>query len=284
MVLFITSLIVVFFWAAASNAFLLIAETRIQAAAIHQLTLSGSGDNELTLHDFGDGDFGGPNEAKDGTSRISQSRRKMVFASLLMPISQLNPNKADAACLPGDIREDCIGIYKLPMDDAAAKYVETPEMLKMYAPDLKWVEPIQYPATYQDAINQLKEQRQNFDVAQENIAKGDIRQAGLILLDVVPKVTAAGRYIVRSYSIAANNERNKASDSDEAKTLDMKSYRIEYALNECLGYLGETDVLIGQGLRGELGVSAPAQLAILDQFRDTRKEFDDLLRVVPEKF
>jgi len=279
MVLF-TSLLVVFFWAAASDAFLLIAETRIQAA-IHQLTLSGSGDNEPILHDFGDGDFGGPNEAKDVTSRISQSRRKLIFASLLMPISQ---NKADAACLPGDIREDCIGIYKLPMDDAAAKYVETPEKLKMYAPDLKWVEPIQYPATYQDAINQLKEQRQNFDVAQENIAKGDIRQAGLILLDVVPKVTAAGRYIVSSYSIAANNERNKASDSDEAKTLDMKSYRIEYALNECLGYLGETDVLIGQGLRGELGVSAPAQLAILDQLRDTRKEFDDFLRVVPEKF
>ena len=83
---------------------------------------------------------------------------------------------------------------------------------------------------------------------------------------------------------AANSERNKDFESEEAKTLDMKSYRIEYALNECLGYLGESDVLIGQALRGELGVSAPAQLAILDQFRDTRKEFDELLRVVPEKF
>ena len=43
-------------------------------------------------------------------------------------------------------------------------------------------------------------------------------------------------------------------------------------------------MLIGQGLRGQLGVSAPAQLAILEQLRDARKEFDEFLRVVPEKF
>jgi hypothetical protein len=206
-----------------------------------------------------------------------------MFATLLVPISQLNINTADAACLPGDIREDCIGVYKLPMDDSSSRYVETPEKLKMYAPDLKWIPPIDYPSNYQNAINQLKEQRQNFDVVQENVAKGDIKQGGLILLDVIPKVTAAGRYIVKSYTTAANNERNKSSDSDEAKTFEMKAYRIEYALNECLGYLGETDVLIGQALRGELGVSAPAQIAILGQLGDARKEFDELLRVVPEK-
>ena len=144
-----------------------------------------------------------------------------MFATLLVPISQLNINTADAACLPGDIREDCIGVYKLPMDDSSSRYVETPEKLKMYAPDLKWIPPIDYPSNYQNAINQLKEQRQNFDVVQENVAKGDIKQGGLILLDVIPKVTAAGRYIVKSYTTAANNERNKSSDSDEAKTFEI---------------------------------------------------------------
>mmetsp|Transcript_1722 Transcript_1722/g.2391 ORF Transcript_1722/g.2391 Transcript_1722/m.2391 type:complete len:301 (+) Transcript_1722:150-1052(+) len=291
MALFI-SLLVFALWVAESDAFFLTTRSRIQTASIHRLTLSGSGDNEPVIDDFGDGDTGGNlqfrdvncDKVEDSRAKSQSRRRLLISASLLMPLSQLNDNEANAACLPGDIREDCIGVYKLPMDDAAASYVETPEKLQKYAPDLKWVEPIQYPSNYQNAINQLKEQRQNFDVAQENIAKGDIKQGGLILLDVVPKVTAAGRYIVRSYSIAANNERNKASDSDEAKALDMKSYRIEYALNECLGYLGESDVLIGQGLRGELGVSAPAQLAILEQLRDARKEFDEFLRVVPENF
>ena len=38
-------------------------------------------------------------------------------------------------------------------------------------------------------------------------------------------------------------------------TKDMlpKGYRFEYAMNELLGYLGETDVLTGQGLRRQLG-------------------------------
>ncbi len=288
-----TSLLVLALLVAESDAFFLTTRSRMQTAAIHRLNLSGSGGNEPVFDDFGVGEEYGSDlqsedaksdEVEDGSRTISLSRRRLLIAaSLLMPMSQLN-NEANAACLPGDIREDCIGIYKLPMDDAAASYVDTPEKLHKYAPDLKWVEPIKYPSNYQNAINQLKEQRQNFDVVQENIAKGDMKQAGLILLDVVPKVTAAGRYIVRSYSIAANNERNKASDSEEAKVLDMKSYRIEYALNECLGYLGESDVLIGQGLRGQLGVSAPAQLAILEQLRDARKEFDEFLRVVPEKF
>lgn len=286
MALFTSSFFLLALWASNSNAFPLTTRSRIQAAAIYRLTsLSGTNDCD----NFGDGDSSDDNlrsEEVDIARTISQSSRRsfLICASALISTSQLNVNQAKAACLPGDIREDCIGVYKLPMDDAAKSYVETPEKLQKYAPDLKWVEPIQYPSSYQNAINLLKEQRQTFDVVQENVAKGDIKQAGLILLDIVPKVTAAGRYIVQSYSSAANNERNKDFDSEEAKTLDMKAYRIEYALNECLGYLGESDVLIGQALRGELGVSAPAQLAILDQFRDARKEFDELLRVVPEKF
>lgn len=269
------SLLAVALSAVASDAFLLISHTRIQAAAI----------------DSGDEDFGGsmqskinPNETGNDTRTKSQSRRKLILASLMMPISQLKTNKADAACLPGDIREDCIGVYKLKVGEAESRYTETPEKLKMYAPDLQWVPQIENPSSYQNAINQLKEQRQNFDISQEQVAKGDIKQAGLILLDVVPQVTAAGRYIIKSYNSAANDERNKAFDSDKANTLEMKAYRIEYALNECLGYLGETDVLIGQALRGELGVSAPAQIAILEQLNEARKEFDEFLRTVPEKF
>ena len=102
---------------------------------------------------------------------------------------------------------------------------------------------------------------------------------------------------MKSFANAANDERNfemknfingkgKGGEGDatfrNATNLDMKAYRIEYALNELLGYLGETDVLIGQGLRGELGVSAPAQIQILSSLGDAKKEFDELLRAIPE--
>ena len=73
----------------------------------------------------------------------SNQRRAFFFGafSILSTTALLtfNPNSANAACLPGDIRSECIGIYKLPLDDGVLKYVETEEMLKKFAPDLNWV-------------------------------------------------------------------------------------------------------------------------------------------------
>ena len=69
------------------------------------------------------------------TNRRDFILKPLVLASLLT----IDPIRTNAACLPGDVRSDCIGIYKLPLDDAVLGYVETPEQLKKYAPDLNWV-------------------------------------------------------------------------------------------------------------------------------------------------
>lgn len=142
---------------------------------------------------------------------------------------------------------------------------------------------------------QIEQQRGQLDTCKDFILKGDLNQGGLVLLDVVPKISAAGKVILKGFGNALNKERNlevKRSKSnnigavnkgDKSTTIDMKAYRFEYALNEVLGYLGETDVLIGQGLRGQLGVSAPAQIQILSSLDDARREFDEMLRVVPNK-
>jgi len=225
--------------------------------------------------------------------------------SLLGPMLLLTKaESARAACLSGDIRAECIGIYKLPIDALESPYIDTPEKLKVYAPDLQWVPPQPIPSTYANALDQLREQRRQLDAAQELIANGDMEKAGLVLLGIIPKVTVAGSVILKAFSGESNKERNLAmkrrnkKDKDEnggidndgnpsstpkATALEMKAYRIEYALNELLGYLGETDVLIGQGLRGDLGVSAPAQIEILSNFPFCRKEFDNLIGAVPEK-
>lgn len=251
-------------------------------------------------------------------SRRSFLDSVMSGAALFLPFSSavllLMPQSARGACLSGDIRPDCIGVYKLPFDSAESPYVATPEKLKVYAPDLLWVPPVEYPSSYGDALVQLRGQRQLLDEARDFVARGEIENAGLAFLEMIPKVGAAGTVIMRNFVMASNKERNAAmkkmmnddatsttttirssnsssnnnndgnpSSTPEATALEMKAYRIEYSLDELRGYMGETDVLIGQGLRGQLGVSAPAQIEILSSISDCRKEFDNLLLAVPEK-
>lgn len=244
----------------------------------------------------------------------SQHRRAFVqtlSTSFLSSMLLLNAKPAAAACLAGDIRAECIGIYKLPIDAAESGFVDTEEKLKAFAPDLKWVPPVEYPPTYTDAVKQLKDQRQQLNVAQDLIAKGQIENTGLALLDIVPKVSAAGLMIVGLYNKQANEERNLAmkrvnpvdqinisnnisDDEDPSNTpnyenpsstptviaLETKAYRIEDALNNLVCSLGETDIMIGQGIRGELGALTPAQLEILSNIAICQKEYDMLLITV----
>ena len=137
----------------------------------------------------------------------------------------------------------------------------------------------------------------NLDAAKDLISRGNIEEAGLALLGITPKVNAAGLVIVQVINKSANDERNFAMKSDTASTrndgnpssspkavtLEMKAYRIKTTLDELLGYLGETDVLIGQGLRGELGVSAPAQIQILSSLSNCSAELDNMLHIIPDE-
>mmetsp|Transcript_8236 Transcript_8236/g.17875 ORF Transcript_8236/g.17875 Transcript_8236/m.17875 type:complete len:368 (-) Transcript_8236:100-1203(-) len=237
--------------------------------------------------------------------------------------STIPSSVANAACLSGDIRTECIGIYKLPIDAPESPYVASEEQLKLFAPDLKWVPPVEYPSTYGDAVRRLNEARSRLDEARELIAKGDMEGTGLVLLDVIPKVSASGYVILRMFGDASNEERNAAmrlhlkannnvavmmtnvglegdgdnvdgtiinndddnnpSSTPEATALELKAHRIEVALGDLVGTLGDADITVGQGLRGELGVSAPAQIEILGQLADCRREFDVLMSVVPER-
>ena len=220
----------------------------------------------------------------------------VCLQSFISSILLINTNPAKAACLPGDVRADCIGVYKVPID-AMSESDMSPDKLKLYAPDLYWVEPVQYPKTYDDAINQLNELRQQLDVAQEYVANGKLEASGISLLDIIPKTNAAGITIIQIINKALIDERNKAMKSKKNKNgeyvenpstnkgtiLEIESNRVQTSLNELLGIMGETDVLLGQGLRGDLGVSAPAQILILENFAECKREFDNVLATIPKK-
>lgn len=240
---------------------------------------------------------GSSSDTDSHTRRILIHAVSKSFTAHIMVLMTMAAKSANAACLSGDIRPECIGIYKLPIDAAESPYVATPEKLKVYAPDLQWVPPTPYPTTYTAALKQLNDERQHLDATKDLISRGNIEEAGLALLGITPKVNAAGLVIVQVINKSANDERNFAMKSDTASTrndgnpssspkavtLEMKAYRIKTTLDELLGYLGETDVLIGQGLRGELGVSAPAQLQILSSLSNCSAEFDNMLHIIPDE-
>jgi hypothetical protein len=216
----------------------------------------------------------------------------------------------NAACLQGDLRKECIGVYKVPIDDAIKSYISTPEALTKFAPDLKFVDPIEYspPTSYNEAIDVLQQQQYIAkNEIKQYIAEGKLELAGQKVLYALPKITVSGRYIkdelesrIRnnpstpspstSTTIESSESSESSSESSESESTssttasssmsvidELKIDRIEDQFNLMIGYWGGIDIEIGQGLRGDLGVSAVAQLLILDTLRDVTCAIDDFL-------
>lgn len=222
------------------------------------------------------------------------------------------PQAANAACLQGDTRPVCIGIYKVPQDDSFKSYFSTPEQLKEFAPDLLYVEPTPPPKSFENALEVLKGQRLAAETIQQSVAAGRLEEAGVGLLGLIPMVSISGRFVVdeletrvfrkqqQQFAVVASRKAAAVADesvvvdnsieSDDTNdgydengyksaatadelAIDMASNQMDY-MN---GYFGECDICIGQGLRGELGVSAVAQLTILSSLRDATGALDDFL-------
>jgi hypothetical protein len=183
---------------------------------------------------------------------------------------------AEAACLPGDLSKECIGVYKVPIDENILPYVGTPEALKKWAPDLKYVPPIQPPSSFSAALEMLETQRIAADDIQQVVLEGRLEEAGIKVLNLMPKVTSSGKLIV--FIIERGLDANK-SPIDE-----LKLTRIQDQLNMVIGLWGECDVEIGQGLRGQMGNSAVAQLQILPSLREATAALDDFMASINTLF
>lgn len=167
---------------------------------------------------------------------------------------------AHAACIPGDTSPDCIGVYKVPVDSSR-------DMLKANAPQLNYdknVEPLSVPKSYQDALRVLSKQRLIANEISEAVAAGRLEEAGVKVLSMLPKLTMASRFIVSSF----NNGGGTAVDG-------LRRSKLEGQLQELEGLWGQLDVSIGQGIRGQLGVSAAAQIRILDELKECTVALDE---------
>jgi len=225
-----------------------------------------------------------------------------------------SPQIAEAACIQGDLRPECIGVYKVPMDDTIKQFIGSPELIAENAPDLKYVDPLPRPKSIQEAIRILKEQKviANSDI-KTYVSQGKLEAAGTLLLDALPRINISGRYVLEEVESriekkasannanantnANNNNSNESTTATSATTVaaatsavssadaidELKITMIENQYDLMNGYWGETDIVIGQGLRGELGVSAVAQLTILSTLLDATCALDDFLSIATKE-
>jgi len=98
---------------------------------------------------------------------------------------------ASAACLPGDVSSDCIGVYKQrgTITEKQAAFAE-----------VNFVPPPPEPANYEEAMEQLQQYRTVVATWKEELAKGRkeyVENVGTQLLAVRPRITAIGQRLVR---------------------------------------------------------------------------------------
>lgn len=166
-------------------------------------------------------------------------RRHLLFSLITLPVAA---SPADSICTWGQELEDCVGVYKMPASGGGGTLDPS------------------------SARSTLLEQRGRIDNIKSSILSGSLLQGGLELLKVVPRISRAGKSLLSTY----NGDTNSVAAG-------LRSQQMESQLEEIIGLLGQVDVSIGQGIRGEMGSLTMAQLTILKDLQDAQNLMDDFM-------
>ena len=228
---------------------------------------------------------------KDEITTTGRSRRKIfqhsvaAIVACTSTVSLLPPDPAGAACLQGDLRPLCIGIYKVPPNEVYP-FFRTQDQFAEIFPDLRYVPPPEKPVSFESAMVSLRAQRAQADEIRQQVQAGRLEEAGVNVLRIIPLVGTGCRRILNDLAetkIRASVSGSAAGDSSNTSTNTSEATRaivIEQVQNKMTDvnyYWNECDMVIGQGLRGELGVVTVAQLTILTCLRDATKSLDEFL-------
>jgi hypothetical protein len=188
---------------------------------------------------------------------------------------------SNAACLPGDLNPDCIGVYKVPLDDCLRDMVSTKESLKVFAPDLNFVPPMSAPQSSKAALDMIRAQRLAVDDIATVVSAGRLEEAGIKVLNLLPRLTLSGRVLVEAaYGVDVNNAVSAMEGAGSESIQDLRRQQAKSLLAAAEVAWNDVDIMIGQGLRGSLGVSAVAQLLVLAEIRQATAALDDFMAVV----
>lgn len=146
---------------------------------------------------------------------------------------------------------------------------------KTYEPEIRYIPPIatiEAPPNAKTALERLENQRQIADDIKQVVLAGNLEESGIKVLPLLPVINSSGKFIVHRIELVLLNSNPNSSTID-----DLKVSKLTDDLNLALGLWGECDVVIGQGLRGKLGVTTVAQLQILASLKDASCAYDDFL-------
>eukprot|EP00527_Entomoneis_sp_CCMP2396_P002060 CAMPEP_0198139906 /NCGR_PEP_ID=MMETSP1443-20131203/3138_1 /TAXON_ID=186043 /ORGANISM="Entomoneis sp., Strain CCMP2396" /LENGTH=280 /DNA_ID=CAMNT_0043802169 /DNA_START=1 /DNA_END=843 /DNA_ORIENTATION=- len=246
----------------------------------------------------------GPQQQPPPRTTISLRREILKKIALGVVIgatsSLLSPQNCQAACFPGDTSKECIGVYKVPMEDAENLQnfmKKNPDAFKQFAPNVQTNVPTMagVPRSLDEALEVLESQRLAADDIVNVIRVGKLEEGGIKLLNLIPRVSMAGRIVIRgamasSPTLPTSSSSSKLEDGDEkaiqqaATIQQLKETQWETALNNVVFGFGECDILIGQGIRGELGVVTVAQISILSELKEAIRAYDDFLVIAQKQF
>jgi hypothetical protein len=180
--------------------------------------------------------------------------------------------RANAACLPGDLSPECIGVYKIPLEDARnSRTLNSPEALKKNAPDVNFVKPVAMPKSALEAKEILKTERAAADDIQNVVMVGKLEEAGIKVLNLIPKVTAASQVI--------QEQVQEKYPMDASGANQMRNMKLNQQRQELITVWSQIDVEIGQALRGQMGITL-AQIDLLKSIREGISIFDEFLVAV----
>jgi hypothetical protein len=159
----------------------------------------------------------------------------------------------------------------MPLDEEILPYVGTKSALEKFAPDVeRYIPPLVAPKSTAEALKTLKEQRLRADTVTEKVTAGRLEEAGILVLDLVPKVTLAARVLEKA-------QLEPGTPTTVNAVEDLRRQRLQDQVEMVYVLWNRVDVAIGQGMRGEMGVSVVAQLTILDEVKDAIRALDDMI-------
>ena len=159
---------------------------------------------------------------------------------------------------------------------------DTPDKLKKLAPDIRWSPPVLYPQNPLEAAKELVSLKSKCLDVRDCVIRGEFREAGIILLYVSPRTEVTGTVVVHDMlgKAVKAQQKNRVQVAGIVGEMGARAEKAEVAYGTLMAKLGETDIVIGQAMRGQLGAMTPSQILVLDDVKEAIDYFDEFLEII----
>ncbi|GMI20555.1 hypothetical protein TeGR_g14144 [Tetraparma gracilis] len=163
--------------------------------------------------------------------------------------------------MPGDTRDECIGVVKVPLAPEVREYVKA----GMLDPSISGTMPAP-PRTSADAVRTLRSAEEDIGSLRALITGSALPKAGRSVLYILPRVELAYMKLME--------------DVPDRDAESMRTLRLENAGDALLLHLRQLDGVIGQTVRGEMGTALGGQLQCLIALKEVEDDYLDLRKVL----